>query len=123
MAKSKMLKAKDVYEAAGAAISNIKRTKRMADMKYPLLDKRGYTIRFYFTNATGGYYQSIIEAFMKRKRNIKVEADKLYCFEYNHKEDGWFVEDIKELTDFIEDRFDKYFKKYVEPQIKKEGKK
>lgn len=107
-----MLKPKQVEQAIGIAIVNIKRTKKMEHMRYPLLDKRGYHVRFYFTNTTGAKYTNIIKLFLNRKRT-KVEADGLYCFEFNHKQDSWFIEDVNELAEYIQVMFNDYYNKYV----------
>lgn len=114
-----MLKTKDVQLAFRLAVLNTKRTKRMADMKYPLLEKKGYKFLFYFTDATGVYYDNILGQIVRRKKNTIVKAPYLYCFEYDHKRDGWFIDDVPELTDRIEDLFDDYFTQYVEPNLLK----
>lgn len=114
-----LLKQKDVTHATVRAIANIKRTKIMDGVKYPLLERTGWRTYFYFTKADGSYYTRIIRACMDRKKNKIVQADKLFCFEYDHKRDGWFIEDIPELIDHIEDLFEDYYKKYVEPEWSK----
>lgn len=118
-----MLKAKEVQQAFGTAVFNIKRTKRMANMKYPLLEKNGYKILFYFTDATDVYYHHILGKIIQRKKNKIVQEQQLYCFEYDHKRDGWFINDIPELIDRIEDLFDDYFVEFVEPNLQIEEKK
>lgn len=118
-----MLKQKEVQQAFGSAVFNIKRTKRMSDMKFPLVDKKGYRILFYFTDATDIYYSNVLGALTKRKGSKIVEAPRLFCFEYDHKRDGWFIDDIPELIDRIEDLFDEYYEKSVVPELKKRGKK
>lgn len=116
-----MLKQKEVQQAFGTAVANIKRRKQMANMKFPLLDKKGYKIYFYFTDATDAYYSNILGEIMRRKSNKIVEAPRLFCFDYDHKRDGWFINDIPELVDRIEDLFEEYYDEYVEPELKKRG--
>lgn len=92
----------------------------MEGVKYPLVERRGWAVYFYFTRATGYSYNKILGACINRKRNKIVEADKLFCFEYDHKRDGWFIENIPELSDHIEWLFWDYFETYVEPAWKEE---
>lgn len=115
-----MLKQKEVNQAVGVALTNIKRKKRMRDVKYPLVNRVGWRTYFYFTNADGAYYTQIVKACLSRKGNKVIEADKLFCFEYDHKRDGWFIEDIPELTDYVEELFWEFYDKYVAPEWEKE---
>lgn len=117
-----MLKTAQVQEAMGYAVACIKKLKGMSMMKYPLTDKQGYKIRFYFTDATDVYYQNILGKIIKRKKNKIVEAPMLFCFEYDHKRDGWFIDNVPELTTRIEDLFSDYYKETVEPELRKRGK-
>lgn len=117
-----MLKKTEVQQAMGLAIACIKKLKGMSMMKYPLVDKQGYRIRFYFTDATDVYYKNILGQILKRKKNKIVEAPMLFCFEYDHKRDGWFIDNIPELTVRIEDLFSDYYNKYVKNELKKRGK-
>lgn len=114
-----MLKQKEVTQAVGAAISNIKRKKRMEGVKYPLLDRIGWKTYFYFTKAEGVYYTTIIKACLNRKKKEVIKQDKLFCFEYDHKRDGWFIENISELTDYVEELFEEYYIKHVMPEWNK----
>lgn len=113
------MKQKEVTFATSVAIARIKRKRKMDNAKYPLLERVGWRTYFYFTQADGSYYTNIIKACINRKKNKIVEADKLYCFEYDHKRDGWFIEDHYDLVDHIEDLFEEYFKKYVEKEWSK----
>lgn len=118
-----MLKTKEVQQAFSTAVTNIKRRKHMANMKFPLLEKKGYKIYFYFTDATDTYYSNILGEIMRRKSNKIVEAPRLFCFDYDHKRDGWFIDDVPELVDRIEDLFEEYYDERVAPELKKRGSK
>ena len=91
----------------------------MADVKYPYVHRTGWKTYFYFTRAEGAYYTNIVKECLNRKGNKIIEAEKLFCFEYDHKRDGWFIDDVVELTDHVEDLFWEYYRKYVEPEWKK----
>lgn len=116
-----MLKPKEVEEAFGLAVANIKRQKRMENMRYPLLDKKGYRIYLYFTITTGSAYTQIIKFIINRKKGKIVKAAGLFCFQFNYKNDAWFINEISELAEYIQVLFSDYYKKYVEPELKKVG--
>ena len=105
------------------SLINIKKRKQMSMMKYPLTDKRHvYTLYFYFTDAEGLYYQQIIGECVHRKKNKKIEAPMLFCFDFDYRRDAWFIDDVAELSDRIEDLFQEYYDEYVYPELKKRGK-
>lgn len=112
-----------IQEAMTHAISNIKRSKKMSMMKYPLMDKRNnYTWFFYFTDAEGLYYQTIIGECVRRKKNRKIEAPQLFCFDFDYRRDAWFIDNVPELIDRIEDLFQDYYDSAVVPELRKRGK-
>ena len=117
------MKPKQIQEAMTQAIANIKRTKRMQNMKYPLTDKRNnYVWYFYFTDAEDLYYTAVLDAVVHRKKNKLIEAPQLFCFDFDYKRDAWFIDEVPELIDRIEDLFDDYYTKTVLPDLKKRGK-
>ena len=92
-------------------------------MKYPFTDKRNtWTWYIYFTDSDGLQYQNIIGKFVRRKKNKIVEASQLFCFNFDYRRDAWFIDDVSELIDRIEDLFQEYYDKYVVPELRKRGK-
>ena len=100
-------------EAFQLALFNIKRQKRMKKMKYPFIEKKRYRIKLYFTNAEGSTYFQVVKNILERKQGTKIKAVGLYCFEFDYKQDAWFINDKMELVEYIQILFDKYFSKNV----------
>lgn len=113
----------DVQKAMTYALANIKRLKKMSMMKYPLTDKRNNWVWYiYFTDADGVYYQNILGECVRRKKNKQIHAPQLFCFDFDYRRDAWFIDNIPELIDRIEDLFQDYYDKHVVPELKERGK-
>lgn len=112
------LKQYEVHEAYELLGEMVKQREYAKNIKIPLIEKKKYKLYFYVTINTKSMYQKTIAILLAKGKDEIAKYDGLYCFQYDYKRDGWFIDDWEELAWYLTAEFDEFYEKHIVPDLK-----